>query len=90
MKIARTEYYVRLTEFLRADWIRDKVTFFDDGFTYMSKTLAISFERESKSSYRVVIICPESAMQQTYSNIAGALEDVRDLIMFENAEEQCA
>lgn len=86
MKISKTEYYIRLTEFLRADGIRDKVTFFDDGFTYMSRTLAISFERESKSNYRVIIICPESAMQQTYSSIAGAIEDIRDLIMFENAE----
>lgn len=86
MKISKTEYYIRLTQFLRADPVRDKVTFFDDGFTYMSLTLAISFERESKSNYRVVIICPESSMQQTYSNIAGAIEDIRDLIMFENAE----
>lgn len=90
MKISKTEYYIRLTEFLRADGIRDKVTFFDDGFTYMTRTLAISFERESKSNYRVVIICPESAMQQTYSNIAGALADVRELVLFENPEELSA
>ena len=56
MKIAKTEYYIRLTEFLRLDGIRDKVTFFDDGFTYMTSSLAISFERESKSNYRVLII----------------------------------
>lgn len=86
MKIAKTEYYIRLTEFLRLDGIRDKVTFFDDGFTYMTSSLAISFERESKSNYRVLIICPESSMQQTYSSIAAALVDIRDLIMFENAE----
>ena len=85
MKIAKTEYYIRMTEFLRADGIRDKVT-----FTYMSRTLAISFERESKSNYRVVIICPESAMQQTYSNIAGAIADVRELVFFENPDEAAA
>lgn len=90
VKIAKTEYYIRMTEFLRADGIRDKVTFFDDGFTYMSRTLAISFERESKSNYRVVIICPENAMQQTYSNIAGALADVRELVIFENPDEAAA
>ena len=86
MKIAKTEYYIRLTEFLRLDGIRDKVTFFDDGFTYMTSSLAISFERESKSNSRVLIICPESSMQQTYSSIAAALVDIRDLIMFENTE----
>lgn len=90
VKIAKTEYYIRLTEFLRADGIRDKVTFFDDGFTYMTQTLAVSFERESKSKYRVIIICPESAMQQTYSNIAGAIADVRELVIFENPDEAAA
>ncbi len=90
MKIAKTGYYERLTAFLRTDELRDKVTFFDDGFTYMSLTLAVSFERESKSSYRVVIICPENAMQQTYSNIASAIADVRELVLFENPDEAAA
>ena len=90
MKIARTSYYEQMTAFLRVPEFRDKVTFYNDGFTYMSRTLAVSFERESKSSYRVVIICPENAMQQTYSNIASAIADVRELVLFENPEELSA
>ena len=87
VKIAQTEYYARATAFLMMDGIREKVTFFNDGFTYLSRTLAISFERESKSNYRVVIICPENAMQQTYSNMTSALSDVRELVLFENPDE---
>ncbi len=90
MVIARTEHYNKLTEFLRNERVRSKVTFFPDGFTYLSSTLAISFIRESKSNYRVVIICPNETVQQTYTSVASAIEDIREFVTFENPEEQCA
>lgn len=82
MTIEKTGYYQSKIAFLYQPEYRRHVTFYEDGFTYTAEGMAISFERESKSKYRVVIITQSGVMQQVYKNISEAMADVRSVLLF--------
>ncbi len=74
MPIAQNDYYINLTKALRTDALKDSIRFTNDGFSYMTNTLALVMRRESKNNYVVILIYSNTYERRSYSSCAKAVE----------------
>jgi DNA-binding PadR family transcriptional regulator len=81
MRIAETEYYIRMTDFLRREPARSCVKFGAEGFIYDSPgSLYISLKRLSKNNYSIIAVYADERIHTYYRSLREAVEDVRQIL----------
>lgn len=81
MRIAETDFYKKMTEFLRRDPVKQFVKFNAEGLVYDNDPeLYISLKRLSKNNYCIICLYADEKIKNFHRTLGEAIDEIQQIL----------